>query len=55
MLEVYDLQGRKVLEKEIPKQQQQLELDISSWQRGLYYFRLVFDKQTVDGVKVVIN
>jgi hypothetical protein len=54
-LEVYDLQGRKVLEKEIPKQQQQLELDISDWQRGLYYFRLVYDKQTVGGQKVLIS
>ena len=54
-LEVYDLQGRKVLEKEIPKQQQQFELDVSGWQRGLYYFRLVYDKQTVDGQKVLIS
>jgi hypothetical protein len=54
-LEVYDLQGRKVLEKEIPKQQQQLELDVSIWQRGMYYFRLVYDKQTVDGQKVLIS
>jgi hypothetical protein len=54
-LEVYDLQGKKVLEKEIPKQQQQLELDISDWSRGLYYFRLVYDKQTVAGEKVVVN
>ena len=54
-LGVYDLQGRKVLEKEIPKQQHQLELDISGWQRGLYYFRLVFDKQTIGGEKVVFN
>jgi hypothetical protein len=55
LFEVYDLQGKKVFEKEIPKVQQQLELDISDWQRGMYYFRLVYDKQTVDGVKVIIN
>jgi hypothetical protein len=55
ILEVYDLQARKVLEKEIPKQQQQLELDISEWSRGLYYFRLVYDKQTIGGEKVVVN
>jgi hypothetical protein len=54
-LEVYDLQGRKVLEKEIPKQQQQLELDISDWSRGLYYFRLVYDKQIIGGEKVVVK
>jgi hypothetical protein len=54
-IEVYDLEGKKVFEKEIPKVQQQLELDISDWQRGMYYFRLVYDTQTVDGVKVIIN
>ena len=55
ILEVYDFQGRKVFEKEIPKQQQQLELDITQWQRGLYYFRQVFEKKTVNGVKVIVN
>jgi hypothetical protein len=54
-LEVYDLQGRKVLEKEILKQQQQLEMNVFDWQRGLYYFRLVFDKQTIAGEKVILN
>jgi hypothetical protein len=44
-----------VFEKEIPKVQQQLEMDISDWQRGMYYFRLVYDTQTADGVKVIIN
>jgi len=55
LFEVYNIEGKKVFEKEIPKLQQQLELDISDWQRGLYYFRLVYDKQTVDGQKVLIS
>jgi hypothetical protein len=54
-MEAYDIQGRKVFEKEIPKPQQQLELDISGWQPGLYYFRLVYNKQTVCGQKVIIS
>jgi hypothetical protein len=53
--EVYNLEGKKVFQKEIPKFQQQLEMDISNWQRGMYYFRLIYDKQTVDGVKVVVE
>jgi hypothetical protein len=53
--EVYDLEGKKVFQKEIPMVQQQLEMDISNWQRGLYFFRLIYDKQTVDGVKVVVE
>jgi hypothetical protein len=53
--EVYDLEGKKVFQKEIPMVQQQLEMDISNWQRGLYFFRLIYDKQTVDGVKVIIK
>jgi hypothetical protein len=55
ILEIYDFQGKKFLEKEIIKSLDHLELDVSIWQRGLYYFRLVYEKQTVDGAKVVVN
>ncbi len=55
ILEVFDFQGKKIFVKEIPKFQQTLELDVSIWQRGLYYFRLVYDKQTVAGEKVLIT
>jgi len=55
LFEVYNIEGKKIFEKEITKLQQQLELDISDWQRGLYYFRLVYDKQTVGGQKVLIS
>jgi hypothetical protein len=55
LLEVYDLSGKKVFEKEIPKEQQQLEMDVSSWPRGMYYFRLVFNKQEVGEAKVVVE
>jgi hypothetical protein len=53
--EVYDMEGKKVFEKEIPKLQQRLDVDISNWERGLYYFRLDYEKHTVDGVKVVVE
>ena len=54
-LEVYNIEGKKVFEREIPKSQQQLEMEISNWQKGLYYFRLVCDKQTVASEKVIIQ
>jgi hypothetical protein len=55
ILEVYNLEGKIVFEKEISKVQQRIEIDISNWERGLYYFRLIYDNQTVDGAKVIIN
>jgi hypothetical protein len=55
ILEVYDLFGRKVLEKEIPRPQSQAELDVSYWQRGMYYFRLVYGDAMVAGEKVIVE
>lgn len=54
-LEVYDLTGKKVFDKEIIRAQNTLEMDVSGWPRGLYYFRLVYDKKTVGGAKVVVE
>jgi len=54
-LEVFDLTGKKVLEKEIISAQTSLQLDVSGWQRGMYYFRLVYNKQMVAGEKVVVE
>jgi hypothetical protein len=54
-LEVYDLEGKKVFEREIPKSQQQLEMDISNWNRGMYYFRLEYNNQMVAGEKIVVE
>lgn len=54
-LEIYDFQGKRLLEKEIIKSLDHFDLDVSSWQRGLYYFRLVYDKQTAGGQKVIIS
>jgi hypothetical protein len=55
ILEVYDLSGKKVFEKEIIRAQTTLEMDVSAWLRGLYYFRLVYNKQTVGEAKVIVN
>jgi hypothetical protein len=52
-LEIYDLKGSHLLSKEIPKNMEQLEMDISSWPPGMYYFRLVYKNETVAGEKVI--
>jgi len=54
-LEIYDLSGKQVFSKEIPKYQQRLEMDVSGWNPGMYYFRLIYHNQMVSGAKVVIR
>ena len=55
ILEAYDLNGRQVFQKEIPKDQSQLEVDVSTWSKGMYFFRLIYNKQMVAGEKVIIE
>jgi len=54
-LEVYDLNGRRVFLKEIPKSLHELEINVSSWKPGLFYFRLVYDNKTVARKNLVIH
>jgi hypothetical protein len=44
-----------VYEREVTRADMEVSLDISSWTRGIYYFRLVYNKQTVAGEKVVVQ
>lgn len=55
LLETYDLSGKMFFEKEIIRAQNTLDLDISNWPRGIYYFRLVYNRQTVGEAKVVVR
>ena len=55
LLEVYDLNGKRLFSKEIPKNQQRLDLDVSGWKREMYYFRLIYHNQIVAGEKVIIR
>jgi hypothetical protein len=32
-----------------------MELDVSAWHGGMYYFRLVYNNQTVGEAKVVVE
>jgi len=54
-LEVYDLNGRRVFLKEIPKSLHELQLNISLWKPGMFYFRLVYEKRTVAGTNLIVN
>jgi hypothetical protein len=40
-LEIYDLNGRKLLEKQIPKGSETVEVDVSSLESGVYFCRLI--------------
>ena len=51
----YDLNGNQVFSQEIMKDQSQLELDVSSWSKGMYYFKLVYNGNSVDGKKVIVE
>jgi len=55
LLEAYDLNSRKVFSQEIPKSQQTLEIDVSGWRPGIYFFRLVFNDRNVSGGEVVVR
>jgi len=55
ILEIYDLSGKHVFSKEIPKEQPRLEMDVSGWNPGMYYFRLIYHNQTVAGEKLIIQ
>lgn len=54
-LEAYNLSGKKVFEQEIIRKQSSIHIDISSWPRGMYYFRLVYNNQKVSEAMVVVE
>ncbi len=53
-LEVYDLTGKLVFVKEIPESQHALEIEVTSWQPGMFYFRLVYENKTVGGKNLMV-
>jgi hypothetical protein len=55
MLEVYDISGKMILEKEIHKAETMVELYVSKWKKGMYAFRLVYQKKGVGDAKVVVK
>ena len=55
MLEVYDLFGRKMMERVVLQADRAVEIDVSGWTRGMYVFRLNFRGETLATEKVVVE
>ncbi|HET8687131.1 MAG TPA: T9SS type A sorting domain-containing protein, partial [Methanosarcina sp.] len=54
-LEAYDLDGNKMLSKDILYPTSSVQLDVSGWRKGMYMFRLVFNNRTVSSVKLLVD
>ena len=54
-LEIYDLSGKLVFSKEINKQTERVELNVGTWQTGMYAARLVFMNSIVAEAKFVVE
>ena len=52
---VHDIFGRIVEEIKVPAGKEEITLDVSGWQRGMYVFRLMFNNQQVGDQKVVVE
>jgi len=55
LLEAYDLSGKKVFEKDVPRSETELNLDVSNWRKGMYVFRLLYNSKEVGNQKVVVE
>jgi hypothetical protein len=45
-LEIYDLNGRKLIEEQIPKGSETIEIDVSSLESGVYFCRLISENKS---------
>jgi len=54
-LEIYDLSGKLVFSKEINKQTERVDLNVGTWQTGMYAARLVFMNSIVAEAKFVVE
>jgi hypothetical protein len=54
-LNVYNIQAKKILEKEIPKATPELKIDISSWSHGIYLFTLTWNHEVISNEKVIVQ
>lgn len=55
VIEVFDIFGRKVKEKEIPKGQNEIEVDVEGWRKGLYLIRVRDENSVIGSEKVIVN
>jgi hypothetical protein len=54
-LEIYNLFGKKMLSKEVVQSEKEVAVDVSSWPRGMYVVRLVYNGQTVSSEKILVQ
>ena len=54
-LEIYNLNGEMIVKKEILNSQHHIVMEVSTWLKGMYCFRLVYNKQMIAEPKVVIQ
>jgi len=54
-LEIYDLFGKKMFDKELQPSEKKLELNVSSWPKGMYVIRLVYNNETISGKKILVE
>ena len=54
-LEVFNLYGQLMFDKDIPQQEKRVEINVASWPEGMYVTRLVFMNDVVGSVKFVVG
>jgi hypothetical protein len=55
ILEIYNLKGKLIYSKEIPKQMKTLDLDVSLWNNGIYFARLLLKNDLIGNEKFIIS
>ena len=54
-LEIYGLFGQLMMQKEIPFDEKNVEVDVSGWKEGMYVVKLIYGKEGVGNAKVLIE
>lgn len=55
VLMIYNFDGKQIFNQEIPFSQKTLNVHITNWERGMYYFQLNYRENNVTGEKVLIK
>ena len=55
VLSVYNSQGLKVKEINVPAGKETLSVDVKGWQRGIYFLRMTEGGKSLGSGKVVVN
>jgi hypothetical protein len=55
LLSCFDINGRKVIEKNIPQGQSQIQVSVFDWLNGVYVAKIINDKGKVFSVLFVVN